>query len=262
MTLYPNIIYHPDSGMEIFIDTLQRINNVDRCELVTYISAIDGSLETFKRSKDPRSLSLSGKIFVDNENTLRRQLRYLLGEQVYLMLGAQNFASLGKIESFDFAKAVGTVTPLTLDFICDIETEGQFYEAEDVTVVGSGSSIASDSFASGGSCVQLIVQNGSTYWSITQSDYQLPMGDYKVFARVKDSNQVTDDLIMTLYNYTDSTTIGSTTKTCTGSYALYESDIITIASDDLEDQINIIVGKNTAITNTLSLDFIGIARVG
>jgi hypothetical protein len=259
MTLYPNIIYHADTSTEIFIDTLQAIDNTANADVVTYQSSIDGSLGTFNRGIGARQLTLNGKISEDNETELRRQLQYLRGKQIYLMLGARNIATLARIKSFDMPVKGGTYTSLTLDVECETETEGQFWEAEDCTTDGTDHS---QTIASGGKCVYLNSGGESVQIRIEQSDIVLPLGNYKMFARVYDANNVTDDFALNVFNDDDTSMVDSTTVTLTSAYETYA--IVTadfeITSDEEGDDLIIYVKKNTGTSNIIYVDFLGFVR--
>jgi len=257
--IYPNIIYHPDSQTTVFIDTLQQIGNSASAEVVTYQSSLDGSLKAFNRGLGARELPLRGKISSDNVDTLRRQLQYLRGKQIYLMLGAQNTATVARIRDFDLPVAVGTHSPLTLDVVAESETEGQFYEAEDCTHTGTEST---QSFASGGTGVLLNTGGEDVRIELYQSDIVLPPGNYTMFARAYDMNNVVNDFGLNVYNYNDSTTIDSTTVTLAspyGTYAIVTADF-TISSSDAGDLIYIYVKKATGTSNNIYVDFIGFVR--
>lgn len=258
MTLYPNIIYHADTSTEIFIDTLQAIDNTANADVVTYQSSIDGSLDTFNRGMGARQLTLNGKISEDNENTLRRQLNYLRGKQIYLMLGARNIATLARIRSFDMPAKVGTYTALTLDVECETETEGQYWEAEDADVLGAGAS-ATDVLASMGQAATCDAYYAGIASSIVQSDIALPIGNYTMFVRAKDTNQVTNDLLMSVVNVSDTTSQYATT-TVTDEYAIYTLDF-EVDSADAGDTISFRAYKGSGITNTIYVDFLGFVRV-
>lgn len=255
--IYPNIIYHPDSDITVFIDTLQQIGNSASADVISYQSSLDGSLRSFNRGLGAREILLRGKISTDNVDTLRRQLNYLRGKQVYLMLGAQNTATVARIRSFDIPVAVGTYSPLTLDVVAESETEGQFHEAEDCS--HSGATFEADEYASKGQRAVLNAQNEYVEFSLTQSDIILPEGDYIMFCRAYDVNQVTDDLSIQVLNNSDSTTVGSGTNTLTGSYTIYLLDV-TVGSDDVGDVIDFRISKATATTNTIYIDFLGFVR--
>jgi hypothetical protein len=256
-TLYPNIIYHADTSTEIFIDTLQAIDNTANADVVTYQSSVDGSLGTFNRGIGARQLTLNGKISEDNETELRRQLQYLRGKQVYLMLGARNIATLARIKSFDMPVSVGTYTPLALDVVCEGSSEGQFWEAEDN--LNNGATAVSDSLATSGQAAKASSQWKGALNTIVQSDIVLPAGDYTMFYRARDTNQVTDDLYTKIYNYTDSTDIAYDSFTASSTYGIFTLDF-TIDSADVGDSIQMYVQKGTTTTNDVYLDYLGFVR--
>lgn len=259
MTYYPNIIYHADTDF-IFLDSLQQIGTLGSSEIVEYKSSLDGTIKSFARGKSARKASLAGMIQNTNTPSLRRKLEYLLGEEVYVMLGADNLATLAKLQDYKFDRSIKTYTPISLDIVCESDIEGQFYEAEDTANISSAASTSTDSNASGGS-VRILDANGeSMYYQATQADYWLPIGDYILFAGVKDTNQVANDFKMLVYNYTDSTYLATAeTKTLTASFALY-THAFSVASDDVGNALRFFVQKATATTNSILVDFIGFVK--
>lgn len=260
MTYYPNIIYHADTDF-IFLDSLQQIGTIGSCEIVEYKSSLDGTIKSFTRGKSARNVSLAGKIQNTNVHALRRKLEYLLGEEVYVMLGAENLATLAKLQDYSFDRSIKTYTPLSLNIVCESAIEGQFYEAEDSDNVSNSTTTTADSNASGGYCEVGSVQGGSwVLFRVTQSDYELPVGDYTFFARMKDTNQVANDVAIEIYNESDSTYLETTeTKTLTASYALYTMTF-SVASDDVGDTIRFKIYKAEATTNSISIDFFGFVK--
>jgi hypothetical protein len=257
MTLYPNIIYHPDTDTTIFIDTLQEFNTPASSELVTYQSAVDGTINTFERETLARTMSLSGKIGSDNVDTLRRQLQYLRGKQVYLMLGARNLATLAKIRSFDMPVSVGTYTPLTLDVVCEGSSEGQFWEAEDSVHIGTQES---SSISSGGQLVYLNISGKYIRGgSVIQSGIDLPVGDYTLFARAYDSNQVSDDFELFVYNESELSTLVAGTSTLESTYGFVLLNFA-ITSSEENDEIRFYSRKYTGTANTIYVDCMGFIR--
>lgn len=83
----------------------------------------------------------------------------------------------------------------------------------------------------------------------------IPLGTYRVFARAKDSNQVTSDFGIYVYNTTDSVYVIDTSKTLTNTFAYYYSDV-TIGSAESGDRIQFGAKKRTSSTNTIIADYI------
>jgi hypothetical protein len=262
-TIYPNIIYHPDTDTTIFIDTLQEIGGSAQSELVTYQSSVDGSLNTFERETLPRTISLNGKISSDNESTLRRQLQYLRGKQVYLMLGARNLATVAKIRNFDMQVSVGTYTPLALDVVCEGSSEGQFWDGTDYFST-SNCAVESDDDSVNGISVRLYQSGSYVRNFVKQSEWTLPAGDYIFFARVVDQYNITDEITLEVRNYIDDTAIASDTYTTTmgeifPEYAFVKLDF-TIDSADDGDDVQFKVIKNTSNVNNVYLGAWGFVR--
>jgi len=138
-----------------------------------------------------------------------------------------------------------------------IETSNFFKECEDMTQ-GSGVTYYTGTDASpksGNTGSTLDAQNENVSYTLTGGT-TLPLGTYKLFIRAKDSNQVSDDLGITIHNDTDGTdVITPTTKTLTSSWAYYDVDV-TFASDDDGDTITVKLNKETADANTIDLDYV------
>lgn len=257
--ILPNIIHHPDSGITIFIDTLQEIESAASAEIVQYYSSKDGSLNTFTRAIGPRVLPLTGTVSRSGVNDLRRKLNYLRGEKIILMLGAMEMATYGYLESFELPLVPDKNPQIELKVTLGNETEGQFWEAED-----SNYGAASVDTPGPDSCMNYKVVTGTQYTGvikeIKQDDVQLPVGDYVMFARFHDINQVTNDVSLAVYNSTDSTYPGSGTFTASSTYEIKTINF-TIDSADVGDTIRFFVQKDTTTTNTISIDFFGFVRV-
>jgi len=258
MTIYPNIIYHPDSDTTVFIDTLQRIGNSAPADVITYQSSLDGSLKAFTRGLGAREIPLMGKISSDNVDTLRRQLLYLRGKQVYLMLGAQSLATVARIRSFDMPVEVGTYIQLALDVVAESDTEGRFWDADASAVTGPASTADDD--ATMGRAV--VMGSGDlVYTTLVQSDIILPTGNYKIFVRAKDTNQIADDL--GIYVSTGSWGAGDLaheTHTAAEDYAIYTADF-SITSSEAGETIYFTVMKELSTTNPISIDFFGFVKI-
>lgn len=260
MTLNLNYLY--GDGIEVFLDSLQTVGMTCSREIITYNSKTQKAAKSFGRYVSPTTYRMEGKISSDDVD-VRRKLEYLntVDTNVLMVLGSENDALYGIIKNLTTERIKNGVSRVAVD----VQASGRAIsdmvsEAEDAMYYGDPVEV-DDSDASGGTAIELDAQNDMVYFEETQSSYRLPLGDYKVFVRAKDTAQVADDLNIEMYNTSDSTSVGSTTKTLTAEYALYESGTITIASDDVGDTIRIIAEKATATTNIISIDFIGFARV-
>ena len=253
VTLCPNIIYYDE--MEIFIDAVHEIDTNAPSNVVKYYSPTDGKIKQFTKSVEPRGLVLSGKI--TDEDTIRRKLNYLREKQVYIFLGATTFASLARIKDFKISKSVSTYVPITLIIACDSEIEGQFKEAEAASGLGTNTS---DEDATGGYVKKLSEWGFNAWFTVTQSDFELPEGNYRMFARIKADVDVTNDIKLLVYNDTDLATVASTTATPSTSYAHYFLDF-TIDSGDSGDSISFSVTKDMFTANNICVDYLGFVKV-
>jgi len=193
----------------------------------------------------------------------KQKIEYMgtFDDDVLLCLGSEARAMYGHIVSFNgnHTSQNPVSNTFSLQFIPTFPiAQGEVYEAEKIGTDGIEST---DYDASADKCVQLSAVDEYVSITLTQSAYRLPEGNYKLFARAKDSNQIVDDLGLEIYNDTDSTSVGSSTATLTESYGLYESDTFTVASDDSGDSLQIYAYKATSDANAISIDFIGFARV-
>jgi hypothetical protein len=174
-------------------------------------------------------------------------------------MGSVARAMYGHITKYNSNHADPVSNTISLQFIPTFPiAQGEVYEAEKIGTDGIEST---DYDASGDTCVQLSAADEYVSITLTQSAYRLPEGDYKIFVRAKDSNHIVDDLRLGIHNLTDSASMGTSVATLTGSYALYESDTITITSDQIDDNLMMYASKRSANANIISIDFIGFVRV-
>jgi hypothetical protein len=289
--MYLNYIYAND--VDVFLDSLQQVSQVNMREMKTYQPYLSKNTKSMPIHVMPTEYTLSGKFVSGFMNfpsgflmnfpigfpmnfpsgfpsstaadlfERKQKIEYMgtFDDDVLLCLGSEARAMYGHIVSFNgnHTSQNPVSNTFSLQFIPTFPiAQGEVYEAENINHNGTESS---DSDSSGDKCVQIDTQYNQVLITLTQSAYRLPEGKYKLFVRAKDDNQVADDLKLEMYNQTDSTSIGSTTKTLTADYALYESGTITVAADDVGDTIRIVAEKATGTTNTISIDFIGFARV-
>jgi hypothetical protein len=258
--MHLNYIY--GQNVEVFIDSLKKTGQVNEREIITYRSHLSKTTKSFPRYVKPTIYKLEGVLYSE-ELSSRRKMEYLntIDNTALLVLGSEHDAMYGYISNVSFSRLSVDAVNVSFSFISAARAISDMVsEAEDAMYYGDPVEV-DDSDASGGKSIELDAQNDMVYFVETQSSYRLPLGDYKVFVRAKDTAQVADDLQIRMYNDSDSTNIGSTTKTLAADYTLYESDTFTVASGDEGDTIGIIAEKATTTANTISIDFIGFARV-
>jgi hypothetical protein len=132
-----------------------------------------------------------------------------------------------------------------------------FVECEDMTQ-GAGVAFYTGATASpktGNTGSILNAQNEYVQYSFDGGD-DLPLGDYKLVVRAKDSAQVAADLGVTVYNTDDGTNVMTpATQLVTASWAYYYFDV-TLASDDDGDAVRVKLNKETATANTIDVDYV------
>ena len=248
-------------GVEVFIDSLRKIPIAHASDVAEYASIQSGQIKTFPRYVKPTQYSLSGKLTTD-ELTKRRKLEYLnaINSEVLLVLGSEHDAIYGNITNVRTDRIKKGVSA----FSATIQASGRaisdiVYEAENLHIAG-GTTVA-DEDASGGEAVTLSAKGAFVEIHITQSAYALPLGEYKAFVRTKSTAQIDNDMRLGVLNITDDLIRGAFLSTPAANYSLYETGTFTITSDDVGDTFHIYARKITSTTNTISIDFIGFARV-
>lgn len=127
-----------------------------------------------------------------------------------------------------------------------------FKEAESATLAGGATSVA-EGGTSGGSKAQLDAQNEETSYTFV-AGRDLPLGDYVLVARAKDTAAVASDFGMRVRSDTDASDLVLTTKTLTASYAYYTAEFSLAAASD-GDTVSVRFRKETATANTISADY-------
>ncbi len=140
--------------------------------------------------------------------------------------------------------------------ICNLPTDTSdlFFEAESMTLYDGAVADYTGSDASpktGTTGVRLPVQNAKCEYPYES----YPLGTYRMFARVKDTNQVTNDTELYCYNTTDNVGVHSDSQTASSSFGYLYTDV-TLDSDDEGDNIVWGVRKATSDSNTIYVDYI------
>lgn len=140
-----------------------------------------------------------------------------------------------------------------------------FKEAEDATLSGGATAVV-DAAASNGEAAMLDAQNEAVTYNVTAGT-DLPAGRYLAVFRIRDINQVADDIVMSLRNSIDgvfrSEKAVNIRKTVTATYAYY-SEFFHISDTDVSgtDNIQLQIYKGTANANEIYVDYILIIPIG
>jgi len=140
--------------------------------------------------------------------------------------------------------------------IIPFDTSKLFKECEDMTL-GGGTTYYTGVDASpktGNTGVNLPSQYQFSKYSVI-SGTDLPSGTYKLFVRAKDTNQVTDDLRLYVYNESESESIANIYFTLTSDFEYYVLDV-TLSTGIEGDTLKINCEKATTGSNTITVDYI------
>jgi len=91
--------------------------------------------------------------------------------------------------------------------------------------------------------------------------HYLPRGKYLLLIRMKDTNAVTNDARVRVWNFTDGTNPLIREVTLSPTYKIYPF-VFTIDADDVNDDIRILVYKTTSTTNNIYVDFYRLVYLG
>lgn len=160
-----------------------------------------------------------------------------------------------RILDVDYLDLDDTIVYLGLTPFTDIAN--LFEEAEDATLFGGATAVA-DGAASGGQAALLNAQNERVSYDITAGT-TLPGGRYIVIFRIRDINQVANDVEIAAYNTTDSVfrnqENAAVLMTATAAYAFYGLVFDITAMDEAGgDTIILYVLKDLVAANEIYVD--------
>ncbi len=249
------ILYDTENNIEVMIDSYSEIIPIADRQVLKYTAHKENKPRLLSGSPVSREYRINASVTSDLNDTIKKMnfLTQKGGKILFIVSGAE-IASFGYLSGtpMSIVSSRANILPVEVDFVCNTDVIGIAKEAEDCTTTGT---IASDSDASGGECVELSSYMNSVSFTIDQDSILLPELDYTMYVRAKDTNQVTNDMMIVVYNDTDSSTIASDSYTCTSSYDWYSLDF-TIDSNDVGDEIIFYPLKRTTTTNTISIDLI------
>jgi len=258
MVLKSSLVFEPTTSIEVFFDNIIEVGTTNNREIMNYGSSSSKEIKTFARNRHPSNTAYQGSIQTDIIEK-KRKLVYLnaYADKVIVIDGGNGNAIYGNINPLDISDRNLSVADLSFTAVAKGGVTGQFYNITDVFSTGT---TTADSNAVEG-YAEVLDGNGefARYRKVYES-YELLAGDYMMFARVKTTNSVTDDILMSVNNTTDATTLSSVTFTGTTEYAYYTLDF-TIGATDSGDQIEFKLNKTTSTANSIYVDFIGFVKV-
>ena len=258
----------PVNNVELEFDVMNSIRLISLTELKKYTSQEDNTAKVIYSNPQPMTVSVQG-IFHATTASFTEYMRKLLyfdkcGEELLLIDGHNQQVYLGYLEAPTMSKAepAQLIMPVSFSLAMKGQVIGIMAEAEDVNGVGTpGDGVVTvDANASEGYCIVCDASAEGGSIQVTQSEWKLPITDYRIYVRAKDTNQTADDLTLRIYNTSDSTDAGSTTKTLTASYVWYSLDV-TLAADDIGNALEVQAYKTSATANSISIDMIVVVAI-
>ena len=160
-----------------------------------------------------------------------------------------------ELETIDFDDI--EATKMYLMFIPFGQVANLFKEAEDATLYG-GATVDTTQTDDSGDSVLLDAPDEMVFFQLV-GDLDLPKGRYLIVVRAKDTNQVTNDLVIVARNVTDSSRLEESNTwenyyTLTSSFAYYTL-VFDIDDDDVGDTLEFQAKKITTNANSIYIDY-------
>ena len=253
----------PTNNIELQFDSISSFRMTPLSELRKYNTQAGNYAKVQYQAPAPPTINVSG-IFHATTASFTDYMRKLLyfnncGEELLLIDGHNEQAYLGYLEAPNFGKSDETnlTLPFSFSFVMKGVVVGFMTEAEDENGTGTPAAgvVTVDANASEGSCIVCDANTEGASIQIAQSTWKMPITDYRIYVRAKDTNQTANDLKLRIYNTSDSTDAGSGAKTCTAAYTWHSLDV-TLASDDVGNNLEIQAYKDSATANSISIDMI------
>ncbi len=251
---YPHFLYDPVSLTYVSIDTVQQLSRTSSNISTRYTQCSTGQRKQIS-IKDLSSASFECTWFSYNKN-IEWFLDYLVGKDIIFGYGPRDLASYVTIQSYTVVDSPGNTLKITFDITFLGHVRGHFRDASDPRCVGG--TLVTDTSATLDTAAKLSGHMDMRHFTINQNAVVLPTGNYRMFARVRDTTQVSKDVFLGVY--AASATVASWTKTVTSGYRVYMIDF-TIGSAHVGKDITFQVRKNTATANNIYVDYIGIVAV-
>ncbi|AKB35628.1 hypothetical protein MSSAC_2759 [Methanosarcina siciliae C2J] len=254
--IYPHFFWDPHSGAFVVVDTIQQLSRTHTSSSQRYTQSSTGHRKQVT-AKDLPSGSFEAT-FYNTSLTIERYLEYITGKVVLFVYGPRDLASYITIQNNQVVHASGNTLKATFDMTFQGPVRGHFRDVSDSRCSGSGAAITRDTQSVLNAAAKLSAQNDVIWFSEQQNVVKLPSGDYRLFARVKDTAQVSSDVRLAVY--ADGTSIATTTKTAAAYYRILLLDF-TIGAAHNNKTIYFQVRKNSTAANNIYVDFLGCVAV-
>ncbi len=249
-------LYDTENDIEVQIDYYDEIIPITNRQVQKYVSYSTNRPKSLSGNPIAPEFRVSG-VRTENLNYHLKKLDRLtqMGEKMLFVAPEIEIATRGYLMSvpMNLNASRPDILPVEINFACNSDFFGTAKEAESCTI--SGGYTADDSDASNGKVAKLNSSSDYVRLTLNQDNVMLPESDYVAYFRSKDTNQVSDDISLNIYNVTDSISISQTTFTLTSSYDWYSLSF-TIDSNDVGDEIKFEIMKIEPFSNIVSIDLI------
>jgi len=258
MALKSSLVFEPATSIEVFFDNIIEVGTTQTREIKNYDARSAPEIKIRARNRHPSNTAYQGSIQTDIIEK-KRKLVYLnaYADKVIVIDGGNKNAIYGNINPLDISDRNTLVPDIEFTAVAKGGVTGQYIPADDFTTTGV---TTDDTDAVDGRFTQFDAVGEYAYIQFDQNNYQLPVGDYIFFTRVKSAFKLANDFIMEVLNVDDTTTLGTGTITLFNAYQ-YESIQFTVSDSDLGDTIKFNVRKATAPLDIIAVDFMGFAKV-
>jgi hypothetical protein len=252
---YPHFFYDPSGPAYLQIDTVQQLSRVNLCASSAYTQSSTG-LQKQISSKRLSSGSFECTWYSSNHD-VEWYLDYLTGRDIIFAYGPRDMASYVNIQNVRIMDSPGNTLKISIDVTFLGQSRGHFRDASDPRCVGGV--IVADGSATLDAAAKLDAQWQMRQFSIQGNGVILPAGNYRMFARIKDTTHAANDIYMVTYA-ASSVNIGSASKTVTSNYAIYTVDV-TLPASYVNSTIVMQVRKATTTANNIYVDCLGIVAI-
>lgn len=228
--IYPNFLCEGYGTPYISLDSIQQLSRTSSTSSQQYTRSSTGK----RRQIAMKDLS-SGTfecIWYKTDSMIERNLDYISQRQILFGYHPRNFASYVNIDSATVVDSPGNTMKINLGVTFLGSPAGHLWDVSDSGL--SGGELVTDTMACLDTAAKLSSQNSMRQATLVSSGANLPDGDYRMFARVRDTTQVSNDVRLGVY--AGSTSIAYATVTVASYYRLYTTNF-TIESDDLDKTI-------------------------
>lgn len=251
---YLHFLFDPISLTYIQIENIQQLSRIISSTSQKYTKSSTGQRKQIV-AKEMETASFGCTWPTTNQN-VEWYLDYLTGKDIVFGYGPRDIASYVNLQNVNVSHAPGNSLKVSFEATFLGDVRGHIRNVSDSRI--SGGTLVVDTDAILDSARKISGQWETVSFSLTQKASTLPLGNYRLFVRAKDTTQVSGDMYMSVY--ADSTSVAAYTKTMKSYYQIYMMDF-TLGSSHAGKTIYFQAKKATATANNIYIDIIGCVAV-